>query len=138
MSTTTFLSNETLWERIAAEIDAARHVDAAIAYVGQRGATLLPLRRGDRLVVDMSLAAVKAGSTDPREIEKLIRRDVQAFTRRNLHAKLIVTDRSVIAGSANVSKRSKDILDEAGIWTDDPAVVRRSGSAEAEPAFACR
>src|SRR5207248_10301066 len=97
-----------------------------IAYIGQGGAKLLPLRSGDRLVVDMSLATVKAGSTDPREIEKLMRRGVQAFTRRNLHAKLIVADRSVIAGSANVSKRSKAVLDEAAIWTNEPAVVRRA------------
>ena len=126
MATTTFLSNERLWDRISAQIKAARRVDATIAYVGQGGAKLLPLRTNDRLVVDMSLATVKAGSTDPREIEKLMRRGVKVFTRRNLHAKLIIADTSVIAGSANVSRRSKDVLDEAAIWTNDTAVVRRA------------
>ena len=94
--------------------------------MASQGAKILPLRSGDRLVVGMSLATVKAGSTDPREIEKLMRRGVQAFTRRNLHAKLIIADRSVIAGSANVSKRPKAVLDEAAIWTDAPAVARRA------------
>src|SRR5947209_2147421 len=111
MSVTTFLSNETLWQTIAARIKAAHYVDAAIAYFGQGGAKLLPLRAGHRLVVDMSPPTVRAGSTDPREVEKLIRQGVQAFTRRNLHAKIVVADNSVISGSANVSKRSQQVLD---------------------------
>jgi hypothetical protein len=126
MNVTTFLSNETLWQALPARINAARHVDAAIAYFGQGGARLLPLRKGDRLVLDMSLPTVRAGSTDPREVEKLIRRGVQTFTRRNLHAKLVVADSSVICGSANVSKRSQQVLDEVGILTADPSAVRRA------------
>jgi hypothetical protein len=126
VSVTTFLSNETLWQTIAARVNAARHVDAAIAYFGQGGAKLLPLRTGDRLVVDMCPATVRAGGTDPREVEKLIRRGVQAFTRRNLHAKIVVADRSVISGSANVSRRSQQVLDEAAILTTDSSAVRRA------------
>ena len=79
MATTTFLSNETLWEGVASEIKSRNDIDAAIAYIGQGGAKLLPLRKGHRLVVDMSLATVKAGSTDPREVEKLILLGVQAL-----------------------------------------------------------
>ena len=65
MSVTTFLSNETFWETLTERVKAANYVDAAIAYFGQGGAKLLPLRAGDRLVVDMSPATVTAGSTDP-------------------------------------------------------------------------
>lgn len=126
MSVATFLTNEQLWQEMGARIKAAHHVDAAIAYFGQGGASLLRLGRGDRLIVDMSLAAVRAGATDPREVEKLIRRGVQAFTRRNLHAKTVVTDKFVISGSANVSKRSQDVLDEAAIMTNDRAAMRRA------------
>src|SRR3990167_4333385 len=96
VSVTTFLSNMTLWQTLAARVKDARHVDAAIAFFGQGGAKLLPLRRGDRLVVDMSPATVRAGGTDPREVEKLMRRGVRAFTRRNLHAKVVVADASGI------------------------------------------
>jgi hypothetical protein len=123
---TTFLSNETLWQTLSAKVKAARHVDAAIAYFGQGGAKLLPLRSGDRLIVDMSPASVRAGSTDPREVEKLMQRGVVAFTRRNLHAKLIVADKSVISGSANVSKHSQQVLDEAAILTTEPTAIRRA------------
>jgi hypothetical protein len=126
VSTTTFLSNDTLWQALAARIKGARHVDAAIAFFGQGGATLLPLRKGDRFIVDMSVATVRGGGTDPREVEKLIRRGVQVFTRRNLHAKVVVADQSVISGSANVSNRSHNVLDEAAILTSDPTTVRRA------------
>ena len=126
MSVTTFLSNETFWETLTERVKAANYVDAAIAYFGQGGAKLLPLRTGDRLVVNMSPATVRAGGTDPREVEKLIERGVQAFTRRNLHAKVVVADKAVICGSANVSKQSQQVLDEAAILTTDPSAVRRA------------
>jgi hypothetical protein len=73
MSVTTLLSNETLWQTVTARIKAAGDMDAAIAYVGQGGEKHLPLRTGDRLVVDMSPATVHAGGTDPREVEKSTR-----------------------------------------------------------------
>jgi hypothetical protein len=74
----------------------------------------------------MSPAIVQAGGTDPREIEKLIRRGVHVYTRRHLHAKTIVADRYVISGSANVSKRSQQLLDEAASFTNDQSAVRRA------------
>jgi hypothetical protein len=126
VSITTFLYNDTLWQMLTARIKTANHVDAAIAYFGQDGAKLLPLRTGDRLVVDMSPATVRAGGTDPREVEKLMQRGIQAFTRRNLHAKIVVAGKSVISGSANVSRRSLRVLDEAAILTTDPMAVRRA------------
>jgi hypothetical protein len=126
VSLTTFLSNDTLWQKLSHCIKTSRHVDAAIAYFGQGGPKLLPLRRGDRLIVDMSPATVRAGGNDPREVEKLIRRGIRVFTRRHLHAKTIVTDRTAISGSANVSKRSQQLLDEAAILTNAPSTVRRA------------
>src|SRR5260370_37588399 len=74
----------------------------------------------------MSPATVRAGGTDPREVEQLIRRGVRAFTRRNLHAKIVHADNSVISVSANVSRRSQQVLDEAAIITTEPSVVRCS------------
>lgn len=74
----------------------------------------------------MSASTVRAGGTDPREIEKLMNRGVKVFTRRNLHAKLVIAGKSVISGSTNVSKRSGNLLDEAAIWTNEPAVLSRA------------
>jgi hypothetical protein len=126
MSSTTFLTNETYWQTISGRIKAASRIDAAIAYFGQGGAKLLRLSNGHRLVVDLSPATVKAGATDPREVEKLIRRGVEVFTRSNLHAKVLVADKAVISGSANVSKHSFNDLDEAAILTTDASAVRRA------------
>ena len=124
--TTNFLSNEALWQMLSARVKSAKHVEAAIAYLGHDGSKLLRLRKGHRLVVDMSVATVRAGSTDPHEIEKLVNSGVEVFTRRNLHAKIVVLDNAVIVGSANISKHSNEILDEAAILTNDPLTVRRA------------
>jgi hypothetical protein len=126
MSVTTFLANETLWQTLRTRIKSARSVDAAIAYFGKGGASILPLRKGHRLIVDMSVPTVKAGGTDPSEIEKLIKRGVRVFTRENLHAKVVVIDKTVVSGSANVSSRSQKILDEAALATNDRVAVRRA------------
>jgi hypothetical protein len=126
MAVTTFLTHDLLWQAIRARVKAARRVDAAIAYFGQGGAKLLPLGEGDRVVVDMSAGVVKAGSTNPHEIEKLMKRGVQVFSRRDLHAKIVVADGAVIAGSANVSGRSVKDLEEAAILTTERSAVRRA------------
>jgi hypothetical protein len=126
MGNAVFLSNEGLWHALRSHIRGARRTHAAIAYFGQGAAELIPLRKGDRLVVDMSLPTVKAGATDPREVEKLINRGALVFSRPNLHAKVVVTDRTVFAGSANASRRSHQLLDEAAIACADPAVLRRA------------
>ncbi len=126
MSATAFLINCDLWEALVQRVKSARRVDAAIAYFGRGGAELLPLQCGHRLVVDLSTPTVTTGATDPREVEKLIRRGVRVYTRSGLHAKLIVADNAVIAGSANVSRHSVRSLDEAGILTSDWSAVRRA------------
>jgi hypothetical protein len=126
VSRTTFITNEILWQTLSNQVKNANHVDAAIAYFGQGGAKLLPLRKGHRVIVDMSPPTVRAGGTDPREIEKLIRRGVSAYTRRHLHAKLVIADNCVISGSANVSRHSQQVMDEAAILTTDQSAVRRA------------
>ena len=51
---------------------------------------------------------------------------VKAFTRQNLHTKIVVADEWVIAGSANVSKHSEEVLDEAAILTNGQSAIRRA------------
>lgn len=126
MSKQSLLINDDLWRVLPEIIKTSRHVEAAIAYFGVAGADLLPLKNGDCLVVDMSPTTVKAGSTNPYEIEKLIKRGVQVFSRRNLHAKILIADKKVLVGSANISKTSQKVLDEAAILTDDPIISRRA------------
>lgn len=126
MSKINFLTNEGIWKTIPEIIKASKHTDVAVAYLGTDGSKLLPLKKGDRLVVDMSIATIKAGATNPSEVEKLIKRGIQVFSRRNLHAKIIITDKEVLTGSANISKNSRDVLDEAAVLTNDVMAIQRA------------
>lgn len=126
MSKINFLINEDIWGTIPKIIKASKHTDVVVAYLGTDGSKLLPLKKGDRLVVDMSISTVIAGATNPNEVKKLIKRGVHVFTRRNLHAKIVVTDKEVLTGSANVSKNSRDNLDEAAILTDNKIALQRA------------
>ena len=99
---------------------------AAIAYFGGSGAKLLLLKKGDSIVLDMSIGAVRQGVTNPRAVRTLIGRGVKVFTRNSLHAKFLIIDKTLIASSANASTNSKEILDEAGIITTDTASVLRA------------
>jgi len=74
----------------------------------------------------MSLARVRAGATDPREVKKLLARGVSVFSRGSLHAKFFIIDKVVIAGSSNISSHAKNSLDEAAVLTDDSAAVLRA------------
>lgn len=121
-----FLFNGALWHELETRIPKAKKVRAAVAYLGTGGATLLPLRKGDALIVDMSLARVRAGATDPKEVRKLLKRGVSVFSRGTLHAKFLVIDNIVIAGSSNVSNHAKNYLDEAAVLTTDVSTVQRA------------
>lgn len=99
-------------------------IHAAIAYFGKDGSQILPLRAGDTLLVDMSLRAVRQGVTDPREIKKLLRRNVEVYSREGLHAKFVCIGKTLICGSANASSRSRDSLDEAALLIADSSLVR--------------
>lgn len=121
-----FVANTELWDALREHVRKGRGVRAAIAYFGRNGAKLLPLKRGDTIVADVSLGAVRQGVTNPSELRILMKRGVAIFSRERLHAKFIIADRTLIASSANVSRNSREILDEAGIITTDPAAVQRA------------
>ncbi|HET9767663.1 MAG TPA: phospholipase D family protein [Thermoanaerobaculia bacterium] len=124
--TSRFLFNQGLWAEIERVPAGKSRVYAAIAYVAKGGARLLRLRPGDVLVTDMSLASVRSGRTDPREIAKMLANRVEVYSRSGLHAKVVVTVSKAIVGSANISHHSKEHLDEAAILIDDRAVVNRA------------
>lgn len=125
---TTFLSGPSLWSDATSLVRRSKRTSAAVAYVGRGAYSLLPLRTGDTLVVDLSLATVRAGVTDPHEIGVFISKGVRVFSRPFLHAKVIVTDSGVLAGSGNASGRSAHVLAEAGIYS---AAARTRSSAAA-------
>jgi len=126
MSTTRFLKNAQLWSTLRDHVVKNHGVRAVVAYFARNGANLLPLKRGDTLIVDLSIGAVRQGVTDPRAVRTLMRRGVAVFSRPSLHAKFLIAGKTLIASSANVSRNSNELLDEAGIVTDDSAAVQRA------------
>jgi len=112
-----------LWPTITRLARNSRHRHVAVAYLGQGASNILPLQSGDSLVVDMSLPTVASGLTDPREVGRYLSKGVDVFTCANLHAKIYLLDNALIIGSANVSRRSRDALVEAGLLSRDRASV---------------
>jgi PLD-like domain len=98
---------------------------AAISYFGSGGSQLLPLTEGSTLIINMSEQAVKAGLTNPSEIQRLLEKGVEVHTVKNLHAKIVVIGKTALVGSANASKNSKATLIEAVMKTDQPNAAKK-------------
>ncbi len=120
---TRLLKGREVWRTLTTLVSDARRTVAAVAYLGRAGGELLPLKSGDTLVVDMSLGAVRQGVTDPREVEKFLKRKVHVASRSDLHAKIVVADGWLITGSMNASRNSADVLAEAAVLTNARGAV---------------
>jgi hypothetical protein len=114
----------TAWERITKLARQTSSAKVAVAYLGQGGSNLLPLKPGSVLVVDLSKAAVRSGQTCPDEIIRLLRKGVEVHSCSNLHAKVFVFGRRAVVGSTNASRNSEQALIEAVVETTEPEVVQ--------------
>ena len=105
----------TVWPTITSHLKKGKiRQVAAVAYLNTGAFELLPLRKGDTLVVnDSALALKKTGATNPYEIEKFKKKGVKCYGNEDLHAKLFVSDNYIVVGSANASSNSKNNLIEA-------------------------
>ena len=118
------------WPEITAVLKRAKSRRLVVsAFLGSGASKLLPLRRGDTLVVNASDVSLKTGATNPYEIAGFAQRGVRCYDVDGLHSKLAVADDYVIIGSANASKnsagaliesclsiRKRDIADEVEDW----------------------
>lgn len=119
------LLSEDVWRGLAAE-NLPRPITAAVAYVGRNANEVLSLEAGDRLVCDGSDANVRSGVISPDSLRHFVDRGVECWSLPGLHAKVILAGaerRQAVVGSANLSRRSRDVLGEAALRTDDPGVV---------------
>lgn len=122
---TSELITQGVWRRLTAAAKKTHRPSlAAVAYFGKDAASLLPLRKGSRLVVDASEAAVTSGQTYPADLEKLAKRGVRVFSVANLHAKLFVFGSRAYIGSANASYHSAETMLEAVMETTDREAVK--------------
>jgi hypothetical protein len=79
---------------------------AAIAYLGWQAPQLLPLKKGDVLVVNVSDAALLTHATSPEALRTYVDAGVQVSSVPSLHAKVLVTATKAVIGSANASSHS--------------------------------
>lgn len=108
------LLTEKPWKKITAAVRRnPGKCFVAVAYFGQGGSELLPLKLGSVLVVDFSEAAVRTGRVSPKEIQILLKRGVEVHSVTNLHAKVFVVGDTAFIGSTNVSRYSANTLIEA-------------------------
>jgi hypothetical protein len=96
----------------------------AAPFLGDGGGKLLYLKRGDVLVVALTIANSRNGSVCPEEIKRLQAKGVQVFLAPNLHAKVLLCGGKAVVGSANLSQTSFAHLDEAALLTTDRKIVR--------------
>ena len=111
------------WPTIIDLAHKSRLSQVAVAYLGSGASQLVPLKKGDTLVVDFSETTVKQGLTDPREIESYLNCGVKVYSYSDLHAKVYVFDDAVITSSANISEHSRTTLIEAGSVSRERRVV---------------
>jgi len=121
------LITKNVWQEItnAAKNTRSKSI-VAVAYFGQGGARMLPLKKGSLLLVDASEKAVKSGQTCPVELLKLYKKGVHIFSLANLHSKVFVIGNNLYIGSANVSAYSANILNEAVYKTSDRKSVKKA------------
>jgi hypothetical protein len=93
-----------------------------VAYVGSDAPDLLPLRRGDVLVVNAGRPALLAHATDPEALAAYVAAGVRVYTHSGLHAKVLATSSWAVVGSANASRNSTALV-EAAVLSDDPVIV---------------
>jgi hypothetical protein len=120
-----FLGNDDTW-RTLRSISRHRNYPLYVAapFLGNGGGKLLYLKRGDVLVVALTIANSRNGSVCPAEIKRLQAKGVKVFLSPVLHAKVLLCGRTVVVGSANLSQTSFRVLDEAAIVTTNAKVVK--------------
>jgi hypothetical protein len=117
-------SGPDVWSTVAPAIHRTRgRRDVAIAFVTLAAEELLKLRKGDRIFVNASKPAVRAGATDPKVLRRWHEGGVEVLVHETLHAKVVVTRRLVAVGSANGSYAAQGRSHEAVLVTDDDGVV---------------
>jgi len=118
------LITKNIWSTItkAAKLSKTKSM-VAVAYFGQQGSSMLPLKKGSTLLIDASEKAVKSGQTCPEELLKLYYNGVHIYSLENLHAKLFVIGKELFIGSTNVSGNSSKLLQEAIVKTNDKQAI---------------
>jgi phosphatidylserine/phosphatidylglycerophosphate/cardiolipin synthase-like enzyme len=115
------LVTDHLWQQLndLSRKSAAKH--AAVAYVTCD--KYVRFGQGDTLVVDAADSTVQLGQTNALVLDRAFKRGARLYSLPHLHSKIMVFDRTVIIGSANISVSSAETLVEAAWITDHPTAA---------------
>ena len=104
--------SQDIWKQIRSSAKLAKSRYVASAYLGSGASAILPLSKGDILIVDASIENIRAGNTNPEELLKYSKNGVYTYSWEGLHAKIFVFDNVSFVGSTNISKNSEHHLTE--------------------------
>lgn len=119
---TSFIYDD-IWRKIKQLSTNSKRTKIAVAYLGSGASKLISFKKGDTLILAMSLNNVKMGLINPFEVEEICNRGVQIFNVSNLHAKIYLFDKKILVGSPNISLNSSDNLIESAILTNDKNTI---------------
>lgn len=77
------------------------------------------LQSGDVAIVNASDEAIRGGQTSADALYSAAKAGVQLFSDGRLHAKVIITSREVLVGSANISQNSPKLHEAAMVSTEE-------------------
>ncbi len=104
-----FLHSENIWNELKTlSRERNRRLSVAVPYISRDGGKLLRLKRGDVLVVDLTLENSRNGSVCPAELAQLQKKGVRVFLAPNLHAKIILCGQKAGRRSRPVSQNEKE------------------------------
>jgi hypothetical protein len=78
----------------------------AVAYLGADARELLPLRKGDLLIVNATPATARAGAMNPDSLQEFLDAGVEVQSNSQLHAKVFRLGDVTVVGSPNASPTS--------------------------------
>lgn len=120
-----FLSGRELWSILAKlSKECCSRQMIAVPYLGKDSSPLLKFRKNDVLLCALTEQNSKAGNIYPAEIRLLQKKGVRVYQRDNLHAKIYLFGNKAVICSANLSSSSKSRLDEVGLLTNNPPVLK--------------
>lgn len=117
-----FLTGD-IWKEVNKLLTKRQKKIACIAYVTS---DKLALTKGDTLICDASTFAIKFGETSAKTIETYFNRGIKVFSNQQLHSKILLTDKYLVIGSANLSKSSAEKLTESSVITDSDILISQA------------
>lgn len=110
-----------LWSELEKLFKTTNYLKAAIAYVADD--SCISFKKGDVLVVDASDSSISGARTSASVLKSAYDKGAKIYSCDTLHGKVMVFDQKAYIGSANLSKNSKERLDEVGVISDHPNIM---------------